>query len=205
MFGIKKYLLENNITDYKNMVSGTEISDETTYKISKKTISDYMNKKFNTSGSYDLPLTKSVSDAYYFEDVIDLVSLENEWGLTSFATSGKIDYLHSELVKAEQDGNNIYIYDKMIAISTWSALNGVSYILDNTNYDDYECSSSADFQSDDTPLCPVLINESNMDNYSELLSSKLFKQLSDKLNTFKHTFKKGSDGKFYWVSSEIYK
>lgn len=203
MFGIKKYLLGNNITNIRSKLAGVEISDETTYKISKKTISEYMNKIFNTSGFYDLPLTTSMDDTYYFEDIVEFASLENEWGLVSVAKGGGIDYVHSELLKAEQIGDYVYIYDKMIEIGSGSDMYGVSYTLDNTYNDEYQCFSVDYGEQRDYPLCPVTINESNSDNYNELLSSELFKQLNDKLNTFKHTFKKSSDGNYYWVSSEV--
>lgn len=37
----------------------------------------------------------------------------------------------------------------------------------------------------------------------EIKSDVIFNELDNKLNTYKTTFKKADDGKYYWYSSEI--
>ena len=107
---------------------------------------------------------------------------------------GNCTYGYSELEKATQSGDYIYLYDKYIFMNKYDSMvnNGKdkfykSSTMDNelldVNYsNDYNVANSQSFSDD----CKNILDNNN-----------------DKFNTYKHTFKKGEDNNYYWVSTEI--
>lgn len=103
-----------------------------------------------------------------------------------FAGGGEMVTPHgySQIQTAEQNGDYIYIYDKFI----YGRLDVVT----------------AEFYTDST--MKNLIDTSDLDwaDMSEKeIASDLISKYESQLNTYKHTFKKGENGNYYWVSTEI--
>lgn len=182
-FNVYNYVLENNI-DYKMPEAGVEISEENTYFISKDTINNYINSKYNNDLKYNTILSDDVSNGYNIVGIYQLVSTTDKWGIMSVAKSGGESYIKAKMIKNEKDGDYLYIYDNAV----------VCY-----KYGDYPtCAKAIDdnenvFNCEEDGSCPEEISE--VANYA-------LEKISD-LNTFKHTFKKGTDNNYYYLSTEI--
>lgn len=84
-----------------------------------------------------------------------------------------------KLLKAEQNNNEIYIYDKYIHV-----------VRDENNYNNYNIYNASDRK--------VLLK-------SNLSTTLIDIDTIEDVNTFKHTFKKNFDGTYYWYSTETIK
>ena len=107
---------------------------------------------------------------------------------------GNTKYAYSEIQKVEQNEEEIYIYDKYIYLDFTNAL---------VAYDDelVHVYTSADKTKE---IGKEKDNFKFNQETREYDLKDVFEKYEDKLNTYKHTFKKAEDGTYYWVSSEIY-
>ena len=106
--------------------------------------------------------------------------------------------IFTKLIAVEEDNANIYFYDRAVYCS-WGPGNAC------WSSSDQELYTSAIFEFNDID---------NGEKYDEIKSVNdgdlilnedyVFNKYADKLNTYKHTFKK-VNGNYYWVSSEIVK
>ena len=94
---------------------------------------------------------------------------------------GTVEFGYSTMTKAEQDGDYIYIYDKFVWVDETDENNIKVYIT-----------------SDETNQIGTESIHSEAGNY-------LLNKYYDSLETYKHTFKKSSDGTYKWISTEIVK
>ncbi|MBR3133204.1 MAG: hypothetical protein IKG42_03950 [Clostridia bacterium] len=92
---------------------------------------------------------------------------------------GTVEYAYSTITKAEQDGDYIYIYDKFIWVDETDEKNIKVYTT-----------------SDET-------NQIGTESFHSDAGNRLLYQYDSSLHTFKHTFKKSSDGTYKWISTEI--
>ncbi|MBR3152629.1 MAG: hypothetical protein IKF52_03385 [Clostridia bacterium] len=90
---------------------------------------------------------------------------------------GTVEFGYSNLEKAEQDGEYVYLYDKFI----W---------VDEKNENEIKVYTSADKTNE-------IGTESATSDINTLLN-----KYDSQLNTYKHTFKKSSDGTYTWISTE---
>lgn len=102
---------------------------------------------------------------------------------------GYSTYAFSKVEKAIQDENYIYIYDKFI------------YADDFPNGNE----GPTTYYTDSTKSLMLGVADDFITPYPfvEGANSVLISKYEDKLNTYKHTFKKNADGEYYWVSTEI--
>lgn len=99
-----------------------------------------------------------------------------------------------KLIKAEQIEDEIYIYDKYVhLVNVENIVNGVDYYA--STYDIYSASDKK------VKLASKVDCEEN-NLYGEDTIGIIEKFLNQELVTFKHTFKKASDGSYYWYSTE---
>lgn len=99
----------------------------------------------------------------------------------------------SQIKNAEEKDDEIYLYDQYIHI-----------------YDDITETTSEEgiyTASDKKTKISNLINVSansglESEQYEKELFTRYEEKLGNKIQTFKHTFKKGSDGTYYWYSTE---
>lgn len=123
----------------------------------------------------------------------------------AYAGGGDVPWSESrsQLVKAETDGNNIYLYDNYFHI--------VNTMDEENNYGTYDIYATSDRK--------ILIEEKidlekngiyegwDEDESFEEFKGTYMKNLSNiighKEKTYKHTFTKDANGNYYWVSTEI--
>lgn len=198
-FALASYVEANNIKLESNICGAP--SEETNTYVSKDDLNAYINKTFNNSLKYDLPVFNG-EDAkiYYFANHYTFESYEGKWAITC---NGENDYkVYSKLTKAEEDGDYIYIYD---IATNCSNFNGRNFCTNYINPDsetivncDYCTENNSDCKHDD--ICP----NKTSDDYLVDVANDLLTNHADKLVTFKHTFKK-SDNNYFYVSTEVQK
>ncbi len=203
------YVKENNLTLSDNLDcvtdNGNHYGDCADVKVpyaSKETIDSYIKNKFNTTRVLTLPsdvnggnlssLSGNDLGDYYYDANKQMYYFG--WG----ARGSGYEKNYTKLLDVKEEGNNIYFYDKMLHCSS-----GVGDV----------CWTSADQEFFTTALFEF-VDLARGKKYDEVLSygnegfvlneDYVFEKYADKLNTYKHTFKK-VDGKYYWVSSEIVK
>ena len=192
-FNIYNYIQENNI----DVVPGAELSDG--LKISKENINKYINDKYNTNIKYDLPVSKDQFDAIGEIGCMSIYSFdENNWSVMTLGkTCGKNNISH-KLIKYEEDGENLYIYTYLVDCYTelqFTTCNKEPNI--NSENPIFVCSA----EDENNENCPSDLNYSNNKELEEYAKYTL-ENLTNSLNTYKHTFKKVDD-KYYWQSSEL--
>ena len=112
----------------------------------------------------------------------------------------------NQLIKAETDENNIYIYD------TYIHMVEVENIIDDVNhggtYDIYATSDRKILIAEKVDLEKEGVYEGfeddmTFDEFEETYMKNLSNILENQEKTFKHTFTKDINGNYYWVSTEI--
>lgn len=198
-FNLIKYKEDNNLSYASNVSYVDENGNEVGYlllTVNKTDFNSYMQKNYNTTNTYNINSIdiKNITTSSNLGQCVTLLADDNNYEFVSIGASCGNEYVANKIVKAEQDGDNIYIYDK--AVSCTDEIGGWC----NKTVDDgatesaiLDCTSDV---TEGTNKCSFGTDAKSMANY-------VLENLSDKLNTFKHTFKKSNDGKYYWVSSEI--
>ncbi len=210
VFGM--YVKENNFTLSYDLDcitdDGRHYGDCSDVKVpfaSKETIDSYIKNKFNTEKIFTL----SADDKFA---IGQLSSLEgNDLGDYVYAFANKTYYfgrgargsrdtkIYRKLSDVKEDNENISFYDKAIYLETDA---GGNYIFNSVNnYDKNE----AIFEFNDI-YNGKKYNEVTLSTNGDIVLNEdyVFDKYADKLNTYKHTFKK-VNGNYYWVSSEIVK
>jgi len=188
-FNIRKYIKEKNITINTNVLGNNDLCKEgkagcILATISKKDISKYMNEKYNTNINYS---SSNASDFNYTWIVV----YDDTYNIEVAGHSGAGSTIKTKLVKAEEDNNYVYIYDKAVHCMGDMATTCHDYFSNNTENAVYNCW----WYEADTKKC--ITKEDKAAEY-------VLNNMSKKLKTYKHTFKK-VDGNYYWVSSEVVK
>ncbi len=93
----------------------------------------------------------------------------------------------SQLIKATQKGNDIYLYDKYIFAAQLPEVDNFGVYKTPTYY--YTSSSK-------TNLIEKVEQDESLEENTILL------KYSEKAQQYKHTFKKDTNGNYYWVSTE---
>jgi len=178
-------------------------SSETGINISKEEFNQYIEKNYNTKLDYN----KIENDYIFLRGLETAIFEEKNIKYCMTLMTGGISFreeLHNKIIKAELRDDLIYIYDMVVYCEGSSdrdykanCYNVIDYRKDKSNSLVYSC-----LQQNSLSYCEN--NVPNNVSYAEL-SNYLLNNMKDKLYTFKHTFKKGTDGNYYWVSSEISK
>ena len=105
----------------------------------------------------------------------------------------------SKMLKYEQNGNELYIYDKVIRCNG-SVCYKTKVFGDNN--DIVLASFDGKFSSKFKYTIDKKIISSSENDFS-INFDYIFDKYSNLFNTYKTTFKKGTDGKYRWISSEI--
>lgn len=96
----------------------------------------------------------------------------------------------SKLKTAEQNGDEIYIYDQYIHV----------YDVASETASDEGLYTTSDKKTKISDL--INISLSGKDQRQEEAFAQYEEKLGNKIQTFKHTFKKNLDGSYYWYSTE---
>ena len=154
------------------------IADENIYVFSVDDIKNKAKEMFNTT-------VNIVGNSYRWTSYgLMYNSSSNAYKYIQYVSGGGTDYADRfKIVKAEQNDNEIYIYDNYIReIWNLSGNNEVSV-----------------FATSDQ-------NIKILEDTSEKYKSDYFEYLSEIGNTlpiYKHTFRKADNGSYYWVSTEL--
>lgn len=107
---------------------------------------------------------------------------------------GNCTYGYSELEKATQDGEYIYLYDKYVFF------NGFDSSVNNGKDKYYKSSTMSNELLDVNYSSDYIVSDSTSyaNNCKNILENN-----KEKFDTYKHTFKKDADNNYYWVSTEI--
>ena len=192
-----KYLMPYVILSYvkdNNIINITADPNNTTV-VTKDEVDDYIKTNFNTDKVFSLKYDKNGFNAIYtyWKYRMTLCYYDKDsYTLSNAGHSNGIDQYYNKFLKSEQDGDNLYIYDKVFVFSTGDGYSEV--ISGNDIILEYDLWTKK-FNSKDTKWFNSKINAANEDY--------IFDNYSDKLDTYKTTFKKADDGKYYWYSSEI--
>ena len=193
-FNIQSYILDNNI-DLKNEIKGCGASAEegTYYKISKSSINEYINKKYNTTIKYDYKESNK-TPVTNLTGTFELYSYdENNWAVVCVSKGGAGSYIGQKLDKYEEDGDNLYIYTKVVSCSGELGASCQTEISNEMKGLLFYCSTDPE----NSENCPNIEAKETKD-YADYAIENMY----DKLHTYKHTFKKVDD-KYYWQSSEL--
>ena len=189
-FNVRKYVDENNLKYNENVVEYGQTA-RLLLAVSKTDINEYMNNKYNT----DINYTYTSTEQYETLDgngYPEIVADENNYNIISLNKGYGTDAVKSKLVKAEEDENYVYVYDKYVKCSTEAGWMGCVSSEDEVLGQESMVSCTEGITSE---KCPAQATWNNLVDY-------VLENMSDKLKTFKHTFKK-QDGNYFWVSSEV--
>lgn len=102
----------------------------------------------------------------------------------------------SDLINAEQNGDEIYIYDRYVHIFE-NDVSGNSCTI-------YDSSDKSNIIATNVDSNTFLKNaKTTTDEYSsKVIIDNLNTITNNKIKTFKHTFKKNTNGSYYWYSTE---
>lgn len=190
-----KYALEKYVVDNKMKMdntidcfigNGSCVEEEVAkYESASKTqVDNYISKLFNTTRQFN---SESGSINGYTTGMYAYDSAKKTYYFGQKASSGGWGEYNHKLVKAEEDSNNVYVYTKFFYKSCAEA-----YCDSKTGKLMY-----LNFPTNEIPLDKAFYLGNKDDNF-------IFENYSDKMNTYKHTFKK-TNGNYYWRSSEIVK
>lgn len=107
--------------------------------------------------------------------------------------------IHNKFIKYETDNENIYIYDRPIV-----ELNGFAAKFFYKDITKKKSLIEGKWKYKDLNVTSDIIKDLDI-KYENLNAKYIFENYSEYLDTYKHTFKKAENGKYYWYSSEIVK
>lgn len=110
------------------------------------------------------------------------------------------------LVKAEQTNQEIYLYDKYVHIVTTDSeaiSNGDDEKSSIYNASDKKIALATEINLSKSGIYEGIIETWDTTERDKKMISNIEKVTNKPVNTFKHTFKKNTEGDYYWVSTEI--
>ena len=216
IYALNNYTKENKISlssDLTCLEFETEYCKDVTFPTaSSEQIQKYIKNKFNTSRLFELT-PENIPDQFIDSLEHVLFSFYNGYCNYDFdkkvysfgtvATGGMRREIHTKLIKTEEDGDKLYFYDKAFVEEDGQGyISLMSYLPDETSPVDNEIFS---YDIEDTKKYDeIKVTTTNGNDSYDVNADYIFEKYSDKLNTYKHTFKK-VNGNYYWISSEIVK
>ena len=189
-------------------------------KISKSELDNYIKEKYNTDKVFELKKEDSDRDTisginidvgmewdkdYASKEytIINYDANSAQYNLTKIATGTQEEvtiFNDSDGMKYEQKGDEVYIYDTaLFCFKSFHGEIGCAPFVDYYHNVDKD-RIVFEYNPNDGGSKPDYIESDG-----DINEDYVFKNMSDKLNKYKHTFKKGDNGKYYWYSSEIVK
>ena len=159
------------------------------YKLSKETMLEKINDIF---GEIEFDIEKYAKDKILnlkFNALTSSQYIDGDFYFYEYFDSTKVlsSEVFNKLIKAEQEHDYIYLYDKYLrVVSSDEKPNEVFEIYYDEKTKSKETLTSDEFYN----------LESSLDNLEKLKNIKAY--------TYKHTFKKIDDDNYVWVSTEIF-
>ncbi len=154
-------------------------------EVSKSTIDDMLKEKFNVDKSFDVK-----ENSYLYRAKSIVYSSEDEMFYLDASSMG-MEYggVKAKMLKYEQEDDKLYIYDKVVTCHVAQSIQSTGC------YDGGVYANSQKFVSYEKDN-KIRINDEFDYDY-------IFNKYSNDLKTYKTTFKKSSNGKYYWYSLEV--
>lgn len=208
---LKQYSVEKNIdfqsdknmiciseTDNKinffDSISKKNIEKDNVFSVSKEEIDNYLKTLFNTDRVFEIDNFSYFGFGDGNRNIYFYSKDDNKFylGISCQGDAFTMD-INSKFLNFEQDNDVVEIYSKVI-----KCLGGV--VCSNTGKAEGKYVSSKDFsyQNDEGFVQDTEFNKDSSINYDYL-----YEKYGDVFNTYKTTFKKADDGKYYWYSTEI--
>lgn len=183
---LDKYMNNNNKLDSSNA------NFDKVASVSKSQIDSMLKDIFNSEKVLEI---KDGAIYGYRAWSVKYSASDNMFYLSAGTAGAEYGGLKSKMIKYEQDNDNLYVYDKVVTChvsQTFGCYNGASY------QNGYFVTQEQDAK---------IKNESaNSNEYDKVVNyDYIFNTYENKLDTFKSTFKKANNGKYYWYSTEIEK
>ena len=168
------------------------------YSINKADIDNYIKSTFNTTRVFTINDSDThmlgINTASYVYD-----KDENKYYL-GMIPGGTIDnfLIYTKFIKYEQENDNVYIYDNAFIASDSCYLNSIDSSSPFLGVNGCYSGGAMELSPEDQ------IKNEQAASYAKKKDS-IFIDYESNINTYKHTFKKASNGNYYWYSSEIVK
>lgn len=210
-FSIRQYLLDNKI-DYKSSSNiivdgnkscwngdGDDFIKEGGYRIPKSIIKEYIKNKFNTTNEYEFKERDNKypfdEKFYHFNEGLAVASINDEYVIGCLSATSTNNYYLQKAIKAEKSNDYIYLYDKALLCDGSTVLSCMNIVSSNNISDLFSC------YDDNDDVKSVCVENGNLD--LKKTATYVMNNMYDKISSYKHTFKKGDNGEYYWISTEL--
>lgn len=200
---IMPYVLLNYIKD--NNIQNLPTTLENSIPVPKNLVDNYTSKLFNTDRIFTLPYEEGKQSSVYIywpdRSTISKYDQDNYY-LSNSGYDAGFEQFYSRFSKFEQENDNVYVYYKAFYYTV--DIGGCSVKSGKVSSSDENVVLSVNYReknvynNDDTKWYNERADINNRVNVNYVFDNYL-----NKLSTYKSTFKKGTDGKYYWYSSEI--
>jgi hypothetical protein len=181
--------LDEYMSAHNNTLDASDSGFDKVATVSKSTIESMLKDLTNVTKTLDIKNGKIYG---YRAWSVKYVLNDDAFNLSAGTVGAEYGGLKSKMIKYEQNGDNLYIYDKVVTChvsQTFGCYNGST-----SRKDGYFVTVQQDAK---------IKNDTDNYSYDSVVNyDYIFDKYSDSLTTYKTTFKKVSDGKYYWYSSE---
>ena len=179
-------LYDEKLYNIRKVVDDEDIANDNIYVFSAESIQNKAKEMFNTT----INITRN-SFRWSDGDSIEYNAQTNSYEYVQYISGGGTDYKDEfKLIKAEQKGDEIYIYDNYVR-----GKDLYDQLADGTMY----AAAYGFFATSDDKIEIT----GTQDNFGYDSTFELLSYLGYKLPVYKHTFKQRTDGTYYWVSTEL--
>ena len=196
-----------NEDDYIGCTEEENINRKCTFRILKETIKKTAQKYY---GNVSLDLDKTIeiknrflcnSNNKYYECLNKSIINEDVNNYTDYFLQNEY-YLniHKVIDVEKSNKDKVYIYEKFINVRIEDYKSFNYEILDTYKFGLYKDTKSNNKITNDVVFGKDYYDESN----NTLFSEKILQKYEEKAPVYKHTFAKGADNLYYWVSTEEY-
>jgi len=182
--------IDNWMDDHNNNIG---YGDDVIASVSVKDINNILKSTFNTSAT----VSPKESDNYLYHyngSFIKYNSSTNNFDVVSAVTVDEFGIPKSKMVKYDQSGDELYIYEKVL-ICKFGQTDASS-----------RCYTPSSIANIGNPFVEVTKDSKIKINANGKVAfdfDYIFEKYGDRIDTYKTTFKKADNGNYYWYSSEI--
>ncbi len=176
IFNAINYLIDNDVfseeygvkVENSSSVNGDKVDDKSyLYALPKETLNSYIKNKYNIADNYIITDDKILN----FQNISEInFAYDDNYYIGLISKSGSNSLLANKVLKYEISENNIDIYSTVVSYGYYGV-----YMVENA-----------------LPNEGTYIYEGD----EEINTDDIFIKYSDKLNTYRHTFKKDNNGNY---------
>ena len=210
-FAFSKYVFNKYVYDKDIVIN----DNNREVVITQSDLNNYVKEKFNTDREFVYNDNGNVVSQIYPNDkgcgMAAVTYKQGKYYIESSGWSLGAAATKAKLVRYEQHDDYVDIYDKFVSCSADTGNFGCDkafYLNRSSNGVPNELifvdHSGVAYDRNKNKVIPngaKYFNIKKSPNFVDFDS--FFKDFNSRLNTYKHTFKKGADGNYYWYSSEV--